>query len=113
VLRGEQRIEMRLGIRGKPTKGGRKRTASPGLRGVSDDSLLARLREWRREEARSQGVPAYVILHDSTLAAIAQRAPRSVESLAEIAGIGQKRLERYGAALIALLEGRSGAADEK
>jgi ATP-dependent DNA helicase RecQ len=113
VLRGEQRIEMRLGIRGRPTKVARKRTASPALRGASDDSLLARLREWRREEARSQGVPAYVILHDSTLAAIAQRAPRSVESLAEIAGIGQKRLERYGAALIALLEGPSGASDEK
>ena len=63
-----------------------------------------RLREWRRDEARRQGVPAYVILHDATLSEIAQRSPRSVAALAEIPGIGQKRLERYGAALLAVVE---------
>jgi ATP-dependent DNA helicase RecQ len=105
VLRGEQRVEMRRIVSGRSTQGARSRVPRSVPHGTPDESLLARLREWRREEARSQGVPAYVILHDSTLAEIAQRAPRSVEALREITGIGQKRLERYGAALIALLEG--------
>jgi len=45
-------------------------------------------------------VPAYVILHDSTLAEIARRRPRDLSALARIAGIGAKKLERYGAALL-------------
>jgi ATP-dependent DNA helicase RecQ len=45
-------------------------------------------------------VPAYVILHDATLAEIARRQPRDQSALADIPGIGQKKLERYGPALI-------------
>ena len=48
-------------------------------------------------------MPAYVILHDSTLAEIARRRPRRVHDLAGVAGIGARKLERYGEALLALL----------
>ncbi len=56
----------------------------------------AALREWRAEVARSHNLPAYVIFHDATLAAIAQRAPRSLDDLQGISGMGAKRLEAYG-----------------
>jgi ATP-dependent DNA helicase RecQ len=48
-------------------------------------------------------VPAYVILHDSTLAEIARRRPRDLGGLAAVSGIGAKKLERYGGALLALV----------
>ena len=51
-----------------------------------------------------QSVPAYVILHDSTLAEVARRRPRSLHELAAIPGIGAKKLERYGAPLLALID---------
>jgi ATP-dependent DNA helicase RecQ len=64
-----------------------------------------RLRAWRLEEARRQAVPAYVILHDATLAEIARRRPVDLAALAEVPGIGARRLERYGEALLAALTG--------
>jgi ATP-dependent DNA helicase RecQ len=103
VLKGEQRIDMR---RMAPRKGKsatvRRRTAADGLSGV-DAGLLERLRAWRREQAREQAVPAYVIFHDATLSAIAAAHPRDMADLASIHGIGARKLERYGPALMALL----------
>jgi ATP-dependent DNA helicase RecQ len=66
---------------------------------------LQRLKAWRLAEARAQAVPAYVILHDSTLADIARRRPRDLSALARIAGIGAKKLERYGVALLKIMAG--------
>jgi ATP-dependent DNA helicase RecQ len=63
----------------------------------------ARLKAWRLAEARRQAVPAYVILHDATLAEIARRRPRDVAALADIPGIGARKLERYGASLLEVL----------
>jgi ATP-dependent DNA helicase RecQ len=54
------------------------------------------LKAWRSEVARAHNLPAYVIFHDATLAAIAQAAPHDLESLQGIAGIGAKKLEAYG-----------------
>ena len=56
------------------------------------------------DEARSQGVPAYVILHDSTLAEIARTRPRDRSTLGSLGGIGAKKLERYGDALLQLVK---------
>jgi superfamily II DNA helicase RecQ len=61
------------------------------------------LRAWRRERARSDGVPAFVVMHDSTLAVIAERRPRTQEELAEVPGIGPTKLGRYGDDLLAAL----------
>jgi ATP-dependent DNA helicase RecQ len=58
---------------------------------------LARLKAWRAEVAREHNLPAFVIFHDATLRAIAERAPQSVRELQGIAGMGVKKLEAYGA----------------
>ena len=58
--------------------------------------MVSALRDWRAEVARAHNLPAYVIFHDATLAAIAQRAPRSADDLQGISGIGIKKLEAYG-----------------
>jgi ATP-dependent DNA helicase RecQ len=63
----------------------------------------AQLKAWRLAEAKRQALPAYVILHDATLAEIARRQPGDLGALAEIPGIGARKLERYGPALLELL----------
>jgi len=65
--------------------------------------LLERLKAWRSEQARAQSVPPYVVFHDATLSAIASAQPRDLDALSGIAGIGTKKLERYGPALLDLL----------
>ncbi|MGH3465819.1 MAG: DNA helicase RecQ [Kribbellaceae bacterium] len=96
VLRGEQAVEMRRAV---PRKG-KKKKALPTQK---DDPLLDRLKAWRMEQARQQAVPPYVVFHDATLSAIAAARPRDLGSLATIPGIGAKKLERYGPALLDLL----------
>jgi DNA helicase II / ATP-dependent DNA helicase PcrA len=61
-----------------------------------DKGLIAALKGWRLERAKTEEVPAYVVFHDSTLEEIARRKPRSLEELSEVAGIGPAKLERYG-----------------
>ena len=58
-------------------------------------ALFDRLREWRRKRAQADGVPAYVVFHDRTLAEIAERKPRDWADLAAVAGVGPGKLERY------------------
>jgi ATP-dependent DNA helicase RecQ len=58
------------------------------------------LRAWRAEVARAHNLPAYVIFHDATLAAIAQQAPASLDDLQGISGIGARKLEAYGAEVL-------------
>jgi ATP-dependent DNA helicase RecQ len=72
--------------------------------------LWEALRAWRLEEARRQELPPYVIFHDSTLAEVARRRPDSLAALAEIPDVGRSKLERYGAAVIAVIGENTGAA---
>jgi superfamily II DNA helicase RecQ len=62
------------------------------------------LRSWRLERARSDGVPAYVVMSDRTLVAIGQRQPRTSDALLEIPGIGPAKLERYGPEILRVVE---------
>ena len=62
--------------------------------------LLDTLRKWRHATAREHGVPAYVVFHDSTLEAIAASRPGTLDDLRGISGIGAKKLEQYGEALL-------------
>jgi ATP-dependent DNA helicase RecQ len=100
VLKGERTVQMRRAMarapRGKPVR------ASAALP-PADAGLAERLRAWRRAEAQSQGVPAYVIFSDATLVEIAARRPSSPAALAQVNGIGAKKLERYGEAVLALV----------
>ena len=54
------------------------------------------LKAWRADVAKEHNLPAYVIFHDATLVAIAERAPQSLDDLQGITGIGAKKLEAYG-----------------
>jgi ATP-dependent DNA helicase RecQ len=101
VLRGEKRIELRR------EEGRRRKTAAEraarraGAAGLGDDAgdraLFEALRVRRAALAKAQGVPPYVIFHDTTLIEIARRKPRDLADLAGITGVGQAKLERYGA----------------
>ncbi len=65
---------------------------------------MVALRAWRTERARADAMPPYVIAHDSTLAAIAERRPTSLSELARVPGIGPAKLEKYGAEILAALK---------
>ncbi len=70
-----------------------------------DDELYGRLRQWRLAIAAAQRVPAYVVFTDATLIALAERQPRELTELVDIAGIGPRKLGLYGEAVIALIGG--------
>ena len=90
--------------RPKKTKTSRAETGAPGA--VADPALSEGLRHWRREEAARRGVPAYVVLHDRTLEAVAAARPTSLGALAEISGIGPAKLSAYGSALLKIVAPR-------
>jgi ATP-dependent DNA helicase RecQ len=75
----------------------------------ADDGLVERLRQWRLGRSRDDGVPAFVVLHDSTLRELAIVQPRSHGELATIKGLGPAKLERYGDDLLAVIEAASSA----
>jgi RecQ family ATP-dependent DNA helicase len=65
-------------------------------------ALAARLREWRAAEAKRLGVPAYVVLHDRTLTAVARRRPENPRELLAIDGMGPAKVEKFGGAILGL-----------
>ncbi|HLS86713.1 MAG TPA: DNA helicase RecQ [Burkholderiales bacterium] len=102
VLRGEQSVELRRQVSRSPRAKQRKKGTAVDL-APQLVPLFERLKAWRTEQARAQSVPPYVIFHDSTLSAIASAQPRDLDALAGVPGIGAKKLERYGPALLELL----------
>jgi ATP-dependent DNA helicase RecQ len=110
VLRGERTIRLRLVSD--------RRAVRPAGRGPVDRSRVTRaqaddtihvglfeaLRAWRRQVAREHGVPAYTVFHDTTLEEIARRRPGSTVELSEVSGVGAVKLERYGAAVLDLVQ---------
>jgi ATP-dependent DNA helicase RecQ len=74
------------------------------------EARFVALRQWRSAVAREHNLPAYVVFHDATLLQMAQRAPATLEALAGISGVGAKKLDAYGDALLRVLrEGPEGA----
>jgi ATP-dependent DNA helicase RecQ len=65
--------------------------------------LFDRLRSWRAARAKTDGVPAYVIFHDATLRAIADRRPIDWAALAGVSGVGPTKLERYADEVLAIV----------
>nr|WP_315480467.1 DNA helicase RecQ [uncultured Rhodoferax sp.] len=101
VLKGEVPVSLRESV---SAPADRKSRRNPRLGAVvkapinlDSEGLLrySALKAWRAEVAKEHNLPAYVIFHDATLAAIAQRAPQSLEDLQGISGIGAKKLEAY------------------
>jgi ATP-dependent DNA helicase RecQ len=76
------------------------RSAALPKRPTETLSLLIRLQNWRARVAREMGVPAYVVLTDTVLGAIAERSPRTREALARIPGIGPRALAKFSDALL-------------
>jgi DNA helicase-2/ATP-dependent DNA helicase PcrA len=83
---------------GKPLSTGaeKKRGRCADCPASYDEELFERLREWRRDRAGEEEVPAFVVFTDATLQLIAEHKPRSPEALLRISGIGQAKLDRYG-----------------
>jgi DNA helicase-2/ATP-dependent DNA helicase PcrA len=69
----------------------------------ADEPLLERLIEWRRQRARADGVPAYVVADNKTLAAIAVRRPADAAGLLGVPGIGQRKVAGYGAEILEIV----------
>ncbi len=103
VLRGEQEVWLRRDAKpagrktSKVERGQRLRAA---FSGANEDPLWLALKARRLELAREQGVPPYVIFHDSTLLEILKRKPQALDEMAQISGIGQVKLAKYGDAFL-------------
>ncbi len=96
------REEMRTRVRAQREKlrgPARSAAAPPDV----DPRVLGALKEWRSATARASGVPAYVVFHDATLAAVAAARPTNRSELLALPGLGPVKAERYGETLLALL----------
>ena len=112
VLRGERRVELRrasaiaLAPRGRRKAAARAREAfgagAPPPTSA-ESALFEALKAWRRAVSAEQGVPAYVVFHDKTLAEIARLRPRTIGALQQVSGVGENKLVRYAEALLALV----------
>jgi ATP-dependent DNA helicase RecQ len=108
VLRGETTLRLRKDR--APEKRARAKTArAEPVSSEHDAALWDALRAHRLTLAKAQGVPPYVIFHDSTLLEMTRTVPTSLEDLAALTGVGQVKLERYGDSFLALLRSHAGA----
>jgi ATP-dependent DNA helicase RecQ len=106
VLKGEVPVRLRASELPTHTRKSRRAAserpvakAAVALDDVAQASFMA-LKAWRAEVAKAHNLPAYVIFHDATLAAIAQSAPQSLEDLQGISGMGERKLAAYGSAVL-------------
>ncbi|HSI60000.1 MAG TPA: DNA helicase RecQ [Ideonella sp.] len=118
VLKGEVRIEMREPR--EPTRASRgARSSKKGSAGervpraaatldADAQTRFTALKAWRSEVAREHNLPAYIVFNDATLAQMAADAPDSLDSLANISGVGAKKLEAYGREILRVLENMHG-----
>ena len=107
VLRGEVELMFReeTGRIRAPRKTSRRGELAAPAGNTANPDLVTRLRSWRAGVARARNVPAYVVLHDATIDGIASEHPTTLDQLREIPGIGDKKLEHYGADILAIVNG--------
>jgi superfamily II DNA helicase RecQ len=77
----------------------------------ADADVVSALKAWRSQTARAAGMPAYVIFHDTTLAALAEAMPRTERQLLAVPGVGPVKVDRYGAEVLRVLA-QAAARDE-
>ncbi|MFE7172492.1 DNA helicase RecQ [Streptomyces sp. NPDC057616] len=115
VLRREREVPLRkepkkpATARSSSGRGERKAKAAAAELPEELQPAFEALRAWRAEQAREQGVPAYVIFHDATLREIATVWPTSVQQLGGIGGVGEKKLTTYGEGVLEVLASLGGA----
>jgi ATP-dependent DNA helicase RecQ len=105
ILRGEETLALVV-----PPKR-RRRSRRGADSAMPHDPLFEALRACRRDLAQQAGVPPYVVFHDSTLREMAELKPTSLAALSGVSGVGEAKLERYGAAFIAAIAAFAGEAD--
>ncbi len=111
VLKGEVPVRLRASVstpldrKAKRSAPGSTRAKVPATLDASAESRYLALKAWRAEVAKEHNLPAYVIFHDATLAAIAERAPQSLDDLQGLSGIGAKKLEAYGQEVLRVMAG--------
>lgn len=96
ILKGEEKVAIVLPPKRAP---GRRRDRESG----PADPLFDALRDLRRQLAKDQGVPPYVIFHDATLREMVEAKPASLRALGEVSGVGARKLETYGEAFLAVI----------
>ena len=99
LLRGECEIALRLDQKQKAAK---RQTKTP-LPNDINVGLWEALRNCRRELAEEQGVPPYVIFHDSTLVEMCSVAPKTLDAFSKLSGVGERKLMKYGEAFLAAI----------
>ena len=111
VLKGEVSVVLRVPRAATPRTRLRKERGGSGRTPVAAAELdpaaqlrFAELKAWRAEIAREHNLPAYVVFHDATLAAMAREQPSSLDALAGISGVGAKKLEAYGREILRVLD---------
>lgn len=110
VLKGEKSVWLRQDIapetlkRNTLSKAERISRSKEAFEGANDDPLWLALKAERLRLAREQGVPPYLIFHDSTLLEIMHQKPQSLDDFANISGVGQAKLMKYADAFLAVLE---------
>lgn len=101
VLRGETPVPLRRDVLGRSGGAARvRKTTAPDNLAPGDVALFEALRAWRAAVAKELGVPAYIVFGDATLRALAQRRPSSLADLDGVTGIGAKKREAYGEAVL-------------
>ena len=105
VLRGEREVRMRRDVRPAAARSRARRKApeAPPDPATWDEGLWEALRSRRTELAAEQGVPPYVIFHDSTLREMVALRPRTPDDFSRLGGVGETKLHRYGADFIAVI----------
>ena len=114
ILRGEKVLTLRADTvapkerRTRKERAGRSPSSTAAVAAGLDAAAqgrLAALKAWRSDVARERNLPAYVVFHDATLAAIAAAAPQTLDELRGISGVGAAKLERYGEDVIRVCGG--------
>ena len=117
VLRGEVQLLLREASASASTARSKRRGAATPRAGAVKDKAppvpldaeaterFSALKAWRAEVAREHNLPAYVVFHDATLAEMARAQPQSLDDIAQISGVGAKKLEAYGSEILRVLQG--------
>ncbi len=105
VLKGSEKVQLREYQ--KPVKSRRSTSKPKGFietdLSAGEQAIFEKLRWWRMETARTHNVPAYVIFNDATMREIAKTQPASLADLRGVSGVGEKKLESYGADIVTLI----------
>jgi ATP-dependent DNA helicase RecQ len=102
VLKGERRVDLLRDP--EPAKRKRERERDKRVESAGDEALLAELKRVRTALAKAQGVPPYVIFHDTTLIAMAAARPETIDAFAALPGVGEAKMRRYADTFLKAIE---------